>query len=52
LIVELNPIIAMGDFRHHIMANLDFLRLKELTYGLISWGKCSFERLTLVKSEE
>ena len=31
------------------MVNFAYLRVKELTYGLISWVKCSSERFTVAK---
>ena len=45
-----NPLSAMGDFKHHIMVNLSYVEVKERTYGLISWVKCSSERFTMEKS--
>jgi hypothetical protein len=46
-----NPLSAMGDFIHHITVNLlTHLIVKELTYGWISWVKCSFGRLTVAES--
>ena len=48
--LAVNPFSAMGDFRHHIMVNLAYLGVKESTYGLIVWVKCSSERFIMVKS--
>jgi hypothetical protein len=49
--VIFNPLSAMGDFRHHIIMNFAYLRVKGVTYGLISCGNCSLERLTLAKTD-
>ena len=42
----INPLTAMGDFRQHITENVTYLGVKELPYSLISWVKCSCERLS------
>ena len=47
---DFNPFSAMGDFRHHIMVKFAYLGVKGVTYDLISWVKCSSERLTVAKS--
>jgi hypothetical protein len=40
----------MDNFRYHIMVTFVYYRVKGLTCGLISWVKCSFERLTVEKN--
>ena len=48
--MQINPFSAMGDFSHHFIENVTHVRLKDLTYGLISWVKCSSERFTVAKN--
>jgi hypothetical protein len=48
--MQINPFSALDDFSHHFIENVTHVRLKELTYGLISWVKCSSERFTVAKN--